>query len=141
MTLTTRVSAFFLGWLGLSLAGFAVTIYLVACADLYRRADDRLAGTLDALVAAAEVDNDGVEWEPQERTLPRGQGHDAVIWIVAVPGTKVLDRSNPRAGDWLLAEPADSLTDPTGDPWRVARRRLDSRTPNLNRPPVRTLGA
>src|SRR5262245_63057330 len=119
MTLTTRVSAFFLGWLGLSLAGFAVTIYLVACADLYRRADDRLTGTLDALVAAAEVDKDGVEWEPQERTLPRGEGPDAVVWIVVVPGAKVLDRSNSTAADWLIADSADTLSDPGGATWRV----------------------
>jgi heavy metal sensor kinase len=141
MTLTTRVSAFFLGWLGLSLVGFAVTIYLVARADLYRRADDRLAGTLDALVAAAEVDNDGVEWEPHERTLPRGDGPDTVIWVVAVPGAKVLDRSNPTAGDWLLAGTADTLSDPTGANWRVARRRLDARTKDVRPPPIRTLGA
>ena len=30
MTLANRVSAFFLGWLGLSLVGFAVAVYLVA---------------------------------------------------------------------------------------------------------------
>jgi signal transduction histidine kinase len=141
MTLTTRVSAFFLGWLGLSLAGFAITIYLVARADLYRRADDRLAGTLDALVAAAEVDKDGVEWEPHERTLPRGEGRDAVIWIVAVPDARVLDRSNPAAGDWLLTEPVDTLADPTGAAWRVARRRLDARTKGFRPPPIRTLEA
>jgi signal transduction histidine kinase len=140
MTLTTRVSAFFLGWLGLSLAGFAVTIYLVARADLYRRADDRIAGTLDALVAAAEVDNEGVEWEPHERTLPRGEGPDAVVWIVAVPSAKVLDRSNPTAGNWLLTESADTLADPTGATWRVARRRLDSHSQDMRPPPVRTLG-
>jgi len=141
MTLTTRVSAFFLGWLGLSLAGFAVTIYLVERADLYRRADDRLAGTLDALVAAAEVDNDGVEWEPLERTLPRGDGPDAVIWLVTVPGAKVLDRSNPTAGEWLLAGTAETLSDPTGADWRVARRRLDARAKDVPPPPIRTLGA
>src|SRR5262245_54118622 len=139
MTLTTRVSAFFLGWLGLSLAGFAVTVYLVARADLHSRAEDRLQGTLDALVVAADVEPEGIEWEAHERTVPRGGGPDAVVWLVAVPGGPVVDRSNAAAGEWLLANQTDIVDDPTGALWRVGRRRLDVRTPQFRPPDTRTL--
>ncbi|HKB05546.1 MAG TPA: ATP-binding protein [Gemmataceae bacterium] len=140
MTLTTRVSAFFLGWLGLSLAGFAVVVYLVARAELYRRADDRLQATLDAVVVAADVEPEGIEWEAHERAVPRDDGPNAVVWLIAVPDGPVVDRSNPSAGDWLRTDPADTITDPTGAPWRVAGRRLDVRTPQSRPPDIRVMG-
>ncbi|HJZ91190.1 MAG TPA: histidine kinase dimerization/phospho-acceptor domain-containing protein, partial [Gemmataceae bacterium] len=139
MTLTTRVSAFFLGWLGLSLAGFAVAVYMVARADLHRRVDDRLQGTLDALVVAADVEPAGIEWEAHERTVPRADGPNAVVWLVAAPGGPVVDRSNAAAGEWLLAEQADTIVDPTGAPWRVGRRRLDVRSPQSQPPDIRAM--
>jgi two-component system, OmpR family, sensor kinase len=139
MTLTTRVSAFFLGWLGLSLAGFAIAVYLVARADLHRRADDRLQGALDALVVAADVEPEGIEWEAHERTVPRGDGPSAVIWLVAVPGGSVVDRSNAAAGEWLLTDQAETVVDSSGAPWRVGRRRLDVRTPQFRPPDFRIL--
>jgi heavy metal sensor kinase len=149
MTLTTRVSAFFLGWLGMSLVGFAVAVYLLARADLYREADARLEGTLDALTAAADVDREGIEWEAHERTVPRGDGRNAVVWIAAahLPGGdrgpvmagRVLDQSGPTAGTWLLSGPG-VVHDSAGTPWRVARRRLDAGSltehPPDNRPPI-----
>jgi two-component system, OmpR family, sensor kinase len=134
MTLTTRVSAFFLGWLGLALAGFAVVVFVVVRAERYRQVDDRLAATLDMLVAAAEVHRDGVEWEAHERSLPRGDGPSGTVWLVAVPGRRVIDRSGPAAGDWLLAD-----TDPTGATWRVSRRQLTGGAPQVKPPDNRAL--
>jgi two-component system, OmpR family, sensor kinase len=145
VTLANRVSAFFLGWLGLSLAGFAVAVYLVARADLYREADARLEGTLDALGAAADIEPEGIEWEGPERSLPRGDGSNAVLWLIAAHNPsgdrgQVIDRSGPAAGNWLLA---DSIVhDPSsGAPWRVARRRLDAGQVPGRVPDARTLAA
>ena len=131
MTLTNRVSAFFLGWLGLSLVGFAVAVFLVVRADLYQQADNRLAGTLDTLAAAAEINPRGIEWEPHERALARPAG--GTIWLIVEPGGTVVDRSADPA-DWLLLEAARpahrrkvvTLTDPGGAHWRVARQRLET---------------
>jgi two-component system, OmpR family, sensor kinase len=147
MTLTARVSAFFLGWLGLALVGFAAAVYLVARADLHRQIDeqdrrinDRLQGTLDTLVAAAEIHRDGLEWEAQERTLPRGgDGVHGAVWIVAVPGGRVIDRSGPAAGDWLRTGSDDKVTDASGITWRVARRRLLPDEPQVRPPENRAL--
>jgi heavy metal sensor kinase len=147
MTLTARVSAFFLGWLGLALVGFAAAVYLVARADLHRQIDDqdrrindRLQGTLDTLVAAAEIHRNGLEWEAHERTLPRGgDGLHGAVWLVATPEGRVLDRSGPAAGDWLRTGADDSVTDPSGVTWRVARRRLVPGEPQVQPPENRAL--
>jgi heavy metal sensor kinase len=135
MTLAGRVSAFFLGWLGLSLIGFGVAVFVVVRADLYGRADDRLVSTLDTLVAAAEIDPLGIEWEPHQRVMPRpGDTPDALSWVVAVPGGRAIDRAgNKAATNWLLAEtsqpprrkPTYTTTDAAGVSWRVGRRRLE----------------
>lgn len=132
MTLANRVAAYFLGWLGLSLLGFAVAVYLIARADLYREADARIQGTLDTLSAAADVEPQGIEWEGPERRVPRSDGPNEVHWIVVTPNS-VIDRSSPWAGRWLMAEIAPA-PDPRGEPWRVARRRLEARQ-DPNRPP------
>jgi heavy metal sensor kinase len=142
MTLANRVSAFFLAWLGLSLVGFAAAIYLVARADSHRqiedgdrRVTDRLEGTLDTLAAAADINPDGIEWEAEERTLPRGgTGPHAVLWLVAVPGGRVVDRSSPEAGDWMRTESDEAVSDPSGAHWRVDRRQLTIRTPRVGLP-------
>jgi heavy metal sensor kinase len=139
VTLTARVSAFFLGWLGLALVGFAAAVYLVARADLHRQIDeqdhrvnDRLQGTLDTLVAAAEIHRNGLEWEAHERSLPRGgDGVHGVMWLVAVPGGRTIDRSGPAAGDWLRDGPEGNVTDSSAVTWRVARRRLHPGEPQV----------
>jgi signal transduction histidine kinase len=141
MTLTNRVSAFFLGWLALSFAGFALAIYLVARADLYGRAEDRLQTTIDAMIAATDIEPDGIEWEGAEHTLPRGDDSNAVIWLVATPGGRVIDRSGSVASDWLLADSATDVLDPTNSRWRVARRRLDAKSAPNRPPDNRTLAA
>jgi len=132
MTLANRVAAYFLGWLGLSLVGFAVAVYLIARADLYREADARIQGTLDTLSAAADIEHEGIEWEGPERRVPRSEGPNDVHWIVVTPDS-VIDRSGPAAGRWLMAE-SNPASDPRGEPWRVARRRLEARH-DPNRPP------
>jgi heavy metal sensor kinase len=127
MTLVNRVSAFFLGWLGLSLVGSAAAVYLLARADLYREADARLEGTLDALTAAADIEPEGIEWEANERTLPRGDGPNVMHWAVSAHDltagrARTIDRSGPEAQDWLWAG-APIVFDPSsGAAWRVSRR-------------------
>jgi len=82
MTLTNRLTLFFLATLTVVLGAFSVTIYTLARTHLNRQLNDRATATLDTLVAAAEVESDGLEWEPKDRwMLLRGDGQPPV-WAV-----------------------------------------------------------
>jgi heavy metal sensor kinase len=107
MSLTTRLSAFFLAALALVLVGFSLTLYGLARVYLYRQTDERLASALDTLAAAAEVERDGVEWEPREHHLTLGQDVNAgqARWTVHDPDGNLVDRSanlgaEPALADW-----------------------------------------
>ena len=61
MTLTTRLSLFFLTTLALILVGFSITLYLLARTYLHQQSEERLEAALNTLVAAIEVTPDGLE--------------------------------------------------------------------------------
>src|SRR4051794_33933199 len=84
MSLTARLSAFFLAALALVLAGFSTTLYVLASNYLHHQVDGRVASALDAICTAAEVQPDGVEWEGEEHppTIGQGDGIDEVRWTV-----------------------------------------------------------
>src|SRR5207253_487714 len=75
---------FFLGALAVVLAGFSVSLYLLAEAYLDRQVDERLAAALETLAATIDADPKGLEWEPQDRnlTLGRDPAADQVRWAV-----------------------------------------------------------
>jgi two-component system, OmpR family, sensor kinase len=130
VSLTTRVSLFFLGTLALVLAGFSVTLYALAQAHLHRQDDERLRAALDTLAAAAEVTPEGVEWEPHERQLSVGGPAAPVYWVVHDPLDTVVDHSSgfesapwPRSGSAALA--SFDQRDVAGQLWRFLRRRLE----------------
>jgi heavy metal sensor kinase len=135
MSLTGRLSAFFLAALAFVLAGFSLTLYFLARTHLYRQLDHRLEAALDILVAATEIKPDGVEWEPAERRLNLGRedGPEQVRWLVRDDRGQVVDRSpNLEAGDCLAdrwpavsaADPAGPLVFAEGHPWRLLQRRV-----------------
>jgi hypothetical protein len=139
MTLTTRVSLFFLGALALVLAGFSTTLYLLAQAFLDRQMDERLEGALATLVAAVEFEADGLEWKTTERQLTLGQDDraEAVRWRVQDEhGDKVDESRNLGSADLLarLELPPDTnaqmtkAVDSQGQSWRLAQRRLQAGT-------------
>ncbi len=132
MTLTARLSWFSLGALAVVLAGFSVSLYLLARTYLHRQAEDRLEATLNTLVAAAEVGPGGVEWEPTERHLSLGRdaGNGLLLWAVtdAVTGRRV-DGSQAPAVEEMLAHAAGTKDDVVevawqGQAWRVGERYL-----------------
>ena len=108
MTLTTRLSLFFLAALATVLATFSVALYLLAHRHLHRQLDDRLAASAHTLAAAAEVEPDGVEWEPHNRplTLAPGAFGEQLHWTVADDAGRVIDRS-PQPGVEELVSEAD----------------------------------
>lgn len=135
MSLTTRVSAFFLIALALVLSGFSGTLYLLARTYLYRQNDAQLQLALDTLEASVDIEPGGLEWEPIDRHMMvgSGQGADAVRWSVRDGQGVMVDRSaNARSGDFPSAwTPSAWPRDPSGGTafgaapgWRLAGRRL-----------------
>jgi signal transduction histidine kinase len=151
MTLTSRLSLFFLTALALVLAGFSGTLYLLGQRYLSRQAEDRLEFALNTLVAAAEVGPDGVVWEPSERQMSLGPDTESpVSWLVRDDqGRRVNGSPEPLPVEFLVEAaaalgpdiPAVKAIDAQGHAWRVSQRRVAAgplRNPSegrLERPP------
>jgi heavy metal sensor kinase len=116
------MSAFFLGALAVVLAGFSLTLYLLARTYLHRQVEERLTAALDTLDAAVEREPDGLDWEPNERHLTLGQdaAADQVRWAVDDGGTPVDRSANLGPDESLIAEPSAG-----SETWRVLQRRLE----------------
>lgn len=134
MTLTSRLSLFFLGALALVLAGFSFGLYELAATHLHRQVDERLEAALATLTAAAEIDGEQVLWQPHERQLTIGQdpAADQVRWTVQDDRGKVLDHSANLPADFRLADaaptiaaaPSPSLIYRGAEPWGLLQRRV-----------------
>jgi heavy metal sensor kinase len=115
MTLTTRLTLFFLGTLACVLVGFSVALYTLARHHLHGQAGERLAAALNMLVAACEVGPDGVEWEPNEHSLgAHAMPRDGAVWVVTDGRENVVARSHPEITPDLLPGGRDN--------WRIGRR-------------------
>ena len=91
MSLTNRLTAFFLIALAIVLGGSFLVLNALARYVLDRQASERLGGALGNLVAAVEFTSAGLEWEPTQRPfdihqLPNGpyrwavrDGREAVV--------------------------------------------------------------
>lgn len=137
MRLSTRLSLFFLGTVALILVGFSAALYGAASKYLHRQADERLEAALNTLVAAAEVNENGVEWEPEERRLSFGRRtvEGQFLWVVCDGQGRRIDGSTPTASDPSWRETISTakistrprrVEDREGRPWRVMARRLEA---------------
>ncbi len=110
MTLTTRLSVFFLTTLAIVLAGFSGALYFLAKDHLRRQVEDHLDAVLNTLAAAAEVSPEGVEWEPSERQLrvPPYSGED-ILWLVSDPAGRAVDLAASADATEFLGEAAEHL--------------------------------
>ena len=137
MTLSGRLSAFFLVAQALVLAGFSSALYFAAVAHFDRSIEDRLDSALATLAALAEDGPGGLEWEPHDRRAMPGQDSDPdqVRWTVRDERGRVVDRSPNLAGGELPPSPTRRRGDGSGLPWRIARREVRSDDPG--RPPAR----
>jgi heavy metal sensor kinase len=135
MTLTTRLSVFFLGALALVLVGFSVTLYSLAHMYLYRQVDERLNAALNTLAAAAEVGAEGVEWEPHERQLALGAegAAEPLFWTVRDPDGQLVPQAPILVADDFLAkaspelvsgQPRQEVVSYQGQSWRLWQRRV-----------------
>jgi len=111
MTLTNRLSLFFLATLALVLFGFSATLYFLARSYLDRQSEERLEAALNTLVAAVEFRPDGLEWEPAERHLNLGPATfgDAILWVVSDDQGRIVDRPARTNAEDFLAEASEQL--------------------------------
>jgi two-component system OmpR family sensor kinase len=146
VSLTTRLSTFFLAALALVLVGFSLTLLLLTHTYLRRQAEERLASALDTLAAAIEQEEGGLEWEPEQRHLSLGRDDDGEQprWILRDDSGSVIDRSDnlhgadlPVGGEWLNAErmlQAEHLnTSPQENPRRYREMSLAVAVSNVPR--------
>ena len=66
------IIAFLSGGLGVVLVGFSAAVLVLAQIYLDRQLDERLQSVLQTLLAVAEVEAGGIEWEPKDRLLQVG---------------------------------------------------------------------
>ncbi len=113
MSLTTRLSTFFLSALALVLVSFSLTLLVLTRTYLHRQTEERLASALDTLAAVIEQEEGGLEWEPEQRHLSVGRddGAEQPRWILRDDSGAVVDRSEnlqgadlPRSHEWQNAE-------------------------------------
>jgi heavy metal sensor kinase len=140
VTLTNRLSLFFLAALAVVLIAFSGALYLLADRHLHRQLDDRLAASAHTLASAAEVDPDGVEWEPHARpfALAPGAFGEQLHWTVTDDAGQVIARSAQPGVDDLMAQ-ADAgfrtghrnprRADHAGRAWQVMRLRVEPDVP------------
>lgn len=148
MTITNRLSLFFLGALAIVLVGFSATVFLLARSYLHRQVEDRLEAALNTMTAAAEIDPGGLEWEPHERHLHLDQdtGGGPIPWIVTDGQGNWVDGSKHFFPDKTLADsPLAHAAIPGSrqviwwqdQPWLVSQRRLEAK--NMVKPPSQPL--
>jgi heavy metal sensor kinase len=132
MTLTTRLTAFFLVALAVLLAGFSITLYLLARMHWLHRIDDRLRGCISLLSAAVDTDEHGLEWEGKERLTFREHDPDIgpISWIVHDVHGRIIDHSHSGEGLLWQGQQARQLTEAENQRWATARGSVESKEAN-----------
>jgi heavy metal sensor kinase len=121
MSLTNRVSAFFLAALAIVLVIYSLVFYSLTRGSIVAQFENELRGVLNSLVAAAEVEETEVKWQPLEHAIDVGT-HDefgAVQWVVVGDDDIIVERSE-SASDGFVA-----------DAMRSMRRRKDESPTNV----------
>lgn len=113
MTLTTRVSTFFLATLAAALAIYSLVFYSVTSRQIHFQFEHEMSGVLNSLVAAAEVEETEVKWQPLEHSITFGSLDEfgEVQWIVV--GNQALTVETSRSIDpAFLTAAMDLATQP-----------------------------
>jgi signal transduction histidine kinase len=132
MSLTTRLSAYFLTALALVLLGFSIVLYLLVRRHLADQANQRLETAIQTIIAAVEIHAYDVEWEPLERHITLGEdpGDDQVRWMLHDDQGRLIDcsrnlESDQRAGSVSDGEASVAYASGSSG-WRVLGRRLQA---------------
>ncbi|WP_193789006.1 histidine kinase dimerization/phospho-acceptor domain-containing protein, partial [Zavarzinella formosa] len=131
MTLTNRLTLFFLAALAVVLTGFSAGLYLLVRDHLYREADSRAKGTIDSLVASVEDTPEGLEWEPEVRRTEALKRDSSLPWALYGPDGNWLDGSpsmRPMLSALLPPHDDERIEQEDisykGKPWRLIRRTI-----------------
>ncbi len=146
MTLTDRLTLFFLSALALVLTAFPLTLYTLARSHLLNRVNERATSTVDTLFSIAEVEPDGLEWDLKQRKLLLRSKHGTPpAWTVYDETGRWVDGSAAAGGflDAYAVAGADMEQDRLlvpleGGEWQVVRRTLlhpNPETVTANGPP------
>ena len=105
MILTNRVSMFFLAAVGLILTVYSLMFYTVTRKHILTQFDSELRGVLGSLIAAAEVEETEVKWQPLEHSIDFGPHEEFgdVQWVVVGDQNLIVERSR-FADPTFLAE-------------------------------------
>ncbi len=108
MTLVNRVSAFFLIAMALALISFSILLYVLIDRTLNQQFDAHLRAAQNTLVAAIEVEDDDVKWEPSDHTISVGseEGVEETRWAVIDGRGRMIDHSKNASE----SDQADLLT-------------------------------
>ncbi len=142
MSLATRLLTFFMLILAMVLVAFSATLYSWARSYLHRQVIDQVTSTLDTMVAAAEVEPDGLDWEPELRQLPSRWEGDPPLWVIHDENNVRVDGSTDP-GQWIagFAGPSDNLAQErfqvvqNGSLWWLARQTIQHPNPEKVRHP------
>lgn len=140
MTLVNRVSLFFLAALAACLIGYSAASYWLIRGHLYRQFDGDLQSSLNALVAAVEVEPEEVKWQPAEHTITFGDEstEDDIRWVVTDQRGRIIDHSSNLSvsdkEDELLIRLAtvrqeDSAAPDSEQGWRYQQKYLAASDP------------
>lgn len=147
MRLGTRLTVYYVSAIAVVLVGFSIALYAMAAKHLHRQADERLEAALNTLTAAAEIEPNGLTWEPEERRLTFGRRtiEGQLSWRISDGQGGRVDGSAAGEVDRILARLGGvdtsprrfaSFTDASGVPWRMASRRLDHPRLGGDSPPL-----
>lgn len=103
MNLTNRVSIFFLAALGFILVVYSSVFYTVTRRHIDTQFESELRGVLSSLIAAAEVEETEVKWQPLEHSIDYGTNNEfgEVQWVVVGDQNMIVERSRYADGRFL----------------------------------------
>lgn len=133
MTLTTRLTVYFLTVLGIVLLLLTATVWGLVRWSLYGDLAGRVDHIMSALVASVEIEPDGVEWNPKEHELLalRKPVAQDIAWVVLDPDGRAIDHSNLNLPPEATADTQSFANAPprwlpgTGESWLVLVRQVE----------------
>ncbi len=103
MSLTNRVSIFFLAALGIILTVYSSVFYAVTRKHIVAQFDSELHGVLSSLIAAVEVEDTEVKWQPLEHSIDFGVNDEfgEVQWVVVGDQSLIVEQSRYADSNFL----------------------------------------
>ncbi|WP_158545366.1 ATP-binding protein [Bremerella cremea] len=110
MTLTNRLTFFFLLMQAFVLIGFSTVLYVLAYNHLHQQVEERLGTVLNTLSGAIETEPQGLEWEPRDReqSLKFSTFEDHVVWLVSDNQGQIVAQSRGAHTERFIAEASTS---------------------------------